>query len=83
MEDHKIGKLSRYGPLTRNFLHYLRKVKAGERIIILERNIPIADMIPHNENIAQPGWKRVIKKIKLKGKSLSQTVIQNRREEKY
>ncbi len=69
--------------LTHNFSQYLKEVKSGERIVIMERNIPIADIIPHNENIAQPGWKRVIKKIKLKGELSSQAVIKNRREEKY
>ena len=69
--------------LTHNFSKYLKEVKSGERIIVMERNTAVADLIPHNENISQPGWKRVIKKIKLKGGPLSQTIVKNRREEKY
>lgn len=69
----------------RNFSHnlssYLKKVKIGERIVVLERHMPIADLIPHNENIQYPGWKRKIQRIKLKGEGLSKTIIKNRNEE--
>ena len=68
----------------REFLHnyssYLKEVKSGERVVIMERNKPIADLIPHNENIAKPGWKRPIKRIKIKGEAISETVVKNRRE---
>jgi len=68
--------------LSHNLAHYLKKVKSGERIVILERNIPIADVVPHNINLA-PGWKREIKKISMTGESLSETIVKNRREEKH
>src|SRR3989338_4408328 len=64
--------------LSHNLSSYLKKVKNGERITILERNIPIADVIPHNQNIAQPGWKREIKRIKIAGEPLSETIVKNR-----
>ncbi len=66
--------------LTHNFSSYLKKVKVGERIVIMERNKPIADLIPHNENIAQPGWKRNIEPIKIKGEALSKTIVRMREE---
>ena len=66
--------------LTHNFSSCLKKVKAGERIIIMERNVPIAEIIPHNSNVKEPAWKRPIKRLKIKGVSLSETVIQMRRE---
>jgi prevent-host-death family protein len=69
--------------LTHNFSNYLKEVKAGKRIIVMERNTPIADIIPHNENIVYPGWKRRIAKIELKGESFSETIVRNRREEKH
>ncbi len=69
--------------LSHNFSSYLKQVKAGERITILERNTPIADIIPHNEHVSQPAWKREIKKLQLKGELFSQTIIKNRREEKH
>ena len=69
--------------LTHNFSSYLKKVKAGERLIIMERNSPVAEVIPHNENVTYPGWKRKIDRIKIKGETISETVIKERREAKY
>ena len=60
--------------LTHGFSGYLKAVKQGERIVILDRHTPVADLIPHNENLAQPGWKRVISKLKVKGPAFSKTV---------
>ncbi len=68
--------------LTHGFSGYLRAVKKGERIIILDRKTPVADMIPHNENLALPGWKRPITKLKVKGEPFSQTVIKMRSEDR-
>tara|TARA_Y100000294_G_scaffold10467_1_gene9785 strand:+ start:573 stop:806 length:234 start_codon:yes stop_codon:yes gene_type:complete len=67
--------------LTHNFSKYLKEVKAGERITVLERNKPVADIVPHNENVTRPGWKRKINKIKLKGESFTDTIVKSRREE--
>ena len=69
--------------LTHGFSGYLKAVKKGERIVILERHTPVADIIPHNENLAQPGWKRPIQKIKVKGLKLSQAVVKMRNEAKW
>ena len=69
--------------LTHNFSGYLKEVKNGEKITILERNVPIADIIPHNENVISPGWKRKINKLRLKGEPFSATIIKNRREERH
>ena len=68
--------------LTHNFSKYLKAVKDGERIVIMERTVAVADIIPHNENVSRPGWNRKIKKISIKGESLSETIIKNRRTEK-
>ncbi|MCM8813247.1 MAG: hypothetical protein NC924_04845 [Candidatus Omnitrophica bacterium] len=65
---------------THNFSHYLQQVKSGQRIVVMERNIPVADILPHNENIESPGWKRPIKKLRLCGKPLSETIIQERKD---
>ncbi len=50
--------------------------------VIYERNTPVADLMPHNENVQYPLWKREIKKIKSRGESLSKTIILSRVEEK-
>ena len=69
--------------LTHHFSDYLKKVKAGERLIIMERNSPVAEVVPHNENVAYPGWKRKLDKLPLKGEAFSQTIVKNRREAKH
>ena len=68
--------------LTHGFSVYLKAVKKGERIVILERHSPVADLIPHNENLARPGWKRPVFKIKVKGIGLSRMVSKIRDEER-
>lgn len=70
--------------LLHHFSDYLKKIKRGERITVLRRSKPVADLVPHNENVAQPAWKRKIKRIRLKkGISASEAVIRNREEEKW
>lgn len=68
--------------LTHHFAVYLKAVKRGERVVILERSRPVADIIPHNENLSAPGWKRPISKIKVKGLNLAETVSKMRDEER-
>lgn len=68
--------------LLHHFSDYLEKIKRGERITVLRRNKPVADLVPHNENVAQPAWKRKIKRIRLKkGVSLSRAIVRYREEE--
>lgn len=67
--------------LMHHFSRYLKVVKRGERIVLMERNVPVAEIIPHNENMTRPGWKRRIKKVEIQGESLSQTIVKNRREQ--
>jgi antitoxin (DNA-binding transcriptional repressor) of toxin-antitoxin stability system len=64
--------------LMHNFSHYLKEVKGGEHITILERRNPVADIIPHNKNIRFPGWKRSIKRRRIQGESFSSTIRKSR-----
>ncbi len=70
----------------RDFSHgmsrYLKKIKLGERVVITDHNVPVADIVPHQNTPLVPGWKRPIKKIKLKGESLSESIIKARQEER-
>ena len=68
--------------LTHGLAGYLKAIKRGERIVILNRRTPVADLIPHNENVTQPGWKRPVKRIKIKGIGLSQMVVKMREEDR-
>ncbi len=68
--------------LTHGLARYLRAVKRGEKIVILNRRTPVADLIPHNENLIYPAWKRPINRIKIKGTTMSQVVSEIRDEER-
>jgi antitoxin (DNA-binding transcriptional repressor) of toxin-antitoxin stability system len=68
--------------LTHGLAGYLKAVKRGERIVVLHRRTPVADIIPHNENLARPGWKRPVSKIAVKGPGLAETVSKMRDEER-
>ena len=68
--------------LTHHFASYLKVVKRGERIVVLERSSPVADLVPHNENLASPAWKRPIQKIRVAGETFSKTVSRMRAEER-
>ena len=69
----------------REFSHhmskYLKKLRAGEGFMLKYRNEPIAQVTPNKPVTIVPGWKHPIKRIKLKGESMSETVIRMRRED--
>jgi len=67
--------------LMHNFSSYLKNVKEGECITILERNQPVADIVPHNPNVRYPGWQRSIKKRSISGDSFSETVASCREQQ--
>ncbi len=68
--------------LTHHFASYLKVVKQGERIVVMDRSLPVADIVPHNENLASPGWKRPIQKIRVKGETFSKTTTRLRAEDR-
>jgi antitoxin (DNA-binding transcriptional repressor) of toxin-antitoxin stability system len=68
--------------LLRNFSFYLKEIKKTKIITVLERKTPVADIVPHQKNIFYPGWKRPIKRIRLKKGNLSKSILENRLEER-
>ena len=68
--------------LTHHFASYLKVVKRGGRIVVMERSSPVADLIPHNDNLASPGWRRPIQKIRVSGEAFSKTVSRSRADER-
>ncbi len=69
--------------LTHNFSGYLKMVEQGDRVIVMVRNKPVAEIIPRNENIAVPSWKVVAPKVGLKNKaSMSGQIVKYRNEER-
>ncbi|VAX37554.1 hypothetical protein MNBD_UNCLBAC01-1945 [hydrothermal vent metagenome] len=69
---------------SHNIAEYVERARKGERIVLVKRNKPVADIMPHQEKPKVPGWKREIKMIKLKkgAETFSQTVIRLRQEER-
>ena len=68
--------------LNHRMSKYLKKVKAGERIVITEHNMPVADIVPHQTVQCIPSWRRPIDPIRMKGEPASQTLIRMRREQR-
>ncbi|MBN1672903.1 MAG: toxin-antitoxin system, antitoxin component, PHD domain protein [Kiritimatiellae bacterium] len=66
------------GKLLHNFSAYMKEVKKGEVITVMERNTPVADITAHDENLRLPGWKRDISKIKAKKEPFSRTTVKER-----
>ena len=64
--------------LMHDFSHYLKNVKSGDQITILERNVPVAEIVPFNKNVLFPGWKRQIKRRKIGGESFAATTAKSR-----
>ena len=69
--------------LTHNFSGYLKMVERGDRVIVMVRNKPVAEIIPRNENIETPSWKKVAPTVRLKGGALaSKQIVKHRDEER-
>ena len=68
--------------LLHNFSAYKKKVKSGERVVILEHKKPIMDLSPYTENMNRPGWRRDHFVLPADGRSLTETCLKIRREER-
>ena len=71
---------------VRDFSHnlstYMERVKKGERFVVVKRNHPIADIVPHRAKNLKAGWSMKKPKLKLKGLSLSQALTKYRQQER-
>jgi len=69
----------------RGFSSLLDQVEAGEEIVISRRGKRIARLVPNHEEAGPPApsLKEFRASISLKGKPLSQTVIRERKSERY
>lgn len=66
-----------------NFSHLLDQVESGEEVIILRRGHIIAHLIPHtqqNKSKRLPSLSNFRNSIKFTGKSLSETIIKDRKD---
>lgn len=66
---------------------YLTEAERGEEVIITKHNKPVAKLVSYNEPEKKkkefPDMKEFRKKIKVKGKPMSEFVVEMRREERY
>ena len=67
-----------------NFKAFLEQVAAGEEVIIVDRDKPVARLVPPSidENVFAE-MRQLRESLSVKGESLSQTVIRARQEERY
>ena len=69
---------------VRNLKSLLEQVAAGEEVIIVEQDQPVARLLPPStEEEIFADMKQFRESLSLKGESLSQTVINARQEERY
>jgi antitoxin (DNA-binding transcriptional repressor) of toxin-antitoxin stability system len=57
---------------------YIKEVRSGQSFVITHHNIPVVDLVPHEQQPTIAGWKREINPIKVKGRSLSQAFVRDR-----
>jgi prevent-host-death family protein len=66
-----------------NLSSLLDKVEAGQEIIIKRRGKSVAKIISHHNDSKLPNLKEFRASIKIHGKSMSQSVIDARKEERF
>ena len=67
-----------------NLLALLEQVAAGEEVIIVEQDKPVARLVPPStEEEVFADMRQFRESLSVKGESLSQTVIKARQEERY
>ena len=81
----KIMKKVPVNQVREQMAKYLAEAERGEEIIITKHNKPIAKLVNYTESEKPkfPDMTEFRKKIKVKGKPMSEFVIQMRREDKY
>lgn len=57
---------------------YLDKVENGESILITRHGRPIAELIPASEDSQHCSWKRPALKMKIRGISISRSILEDR-----
>jgi prevent-host-death family protein len=57
---------------------FLDKVENGETVIITRHGRPIAEVVPPSSSVYRRSWKRPALRMKLKGTSISEAVLEER-----
>ena len=68
----------------REFAHhlakYIERAERGEKILITKRNKSSVQLSSYNEHVDEPSWKKHFQPVRIKGESLSKTIIKMRQE---
>lgn len=64
----------------KNARTFFDEVKKGKKVRILRRGKPIADLVPPSDSKATRSWKRNALRLVIKGVSLSDEILKDRRE---
>ena len=67
---------------SHNIAQYIERARRGEKVVLIKRQKPVVDIMPHNESPQNPGWKRKIDKTPARGETFAQTVIKMREAER-
>lgn len=58
---------------------YFDQIEQGARFTIIRKGKPVAEILPFNKKI--PGWKRPVKKARLKGSLTTTDILRRERDE--
>ncbi|NOX62090.1 MAG: type II toxin-antitoxin system Phd/YefM family antitoxin [Chloroflexi bacterium] len=70
-----------FSEFGRNASGYLAEVERGERIVLLHRGRPVAQLIPYSndeDSTASPAWKRPGPRLRVSGPPLSAAILEER-----
>jgi len=67
---------------THNIASYMDRAHKGEIFVIMKRNQPVADIVPHNKKRVKPGWSMEMPKLKVKGLNMAEEFVKFRQEER-
>lgn len=66
----------------RNIGYYFKKVRGGQKIIIMNRNQPFAELVPVNEHVKKPVWQEETDMLQVPGLNMGEEIVKNRQTER-
>jgi len=58
---------------------YISEVEHGERIVLLRRGRPVAEIVPFTDEVQRtPSWKRPGIRLRMRGSDLSSAILEER-----
>ena len=58
---------------------FITEVEHGERLVLLRRGKPVAEVVPFSEKIREtPAWKQPGTRLRIRGRDLSSAILEER-----